>query len=213
MTSSDPVTQPDNASEYIDFWQLRYDEGVLPWDLGGPSPHFTRFLNAEKPVPGKLAVLGCGRGHDGALFADAGFDVTGFDYAPGAVAEANRLYGDRANWVRADIFALGEQYRGRFDYVAEHACFCAIPRRRREDYVDAVSRLLKPGGEYLAVFWMEFDDADGPPFSTSPDEIRRRFGPDFEILALDPVPENAGGRDGREYLARLRKKFPSKSSH
>jgi SAM-dependent methyltransferase len=196
-----------------DFWRGRYQTGETPWDLGGPSPHFQDWLTHRDPEAfpvGKMAVLGAGRGHDAALFARAGFDVTGFDYAPEAVAEALRLYAQidlgKIRFEAVDIFDLAaahSPWTGAFDYVLEHTCFCAITPAERPAYVRSVRNILKPGGQLLGVFW-EHAEKDGPPFSTPPSELRAAFAEGFECLSMEDK-EPTPGRSGTERLVLIRR--------
>lgn len=194
----------------VDFWESRYAAENTPWDLAGPSPHFVALL-AQKPNflnVGKMAVLGAGRGHDAALFGKVGFEVTGFDYAPGAVKLASALYSRYAGFQIADIFALTDPVwpdAPVFDYVLEHTCFCAIPPERRTDYVQAVRHILKPGGYIIGVFW-EHNEADGPPFSTTEAHLSAFFTPDFEVISMENKTPVAG-RSGLERLVILRRKM------
>lgn len=202
----------------MEFWQSRYDSRDTPWDLGGPSPHFERLLQ-QSPAwlqpPGRVAVLGAGRGHDAARFAQAGFTVVAFDYAPGALAEAQRLYGD---WVtqgclrleQMDVLTLGREkdtpWTHAFDWVLEHTCFCAIHPQSRPDYVRTVKRILQPAGCLVGVFW-EHDGQDGPPYSSTLDDVQRVFGPEWRIRTGD-TGEAAPGRRGTERLLFIRRELP-----
>lgn len=193
----------------VNFWQGRYESGETPWDLGGPSPHFEALLKQQPAFlkPGRMAVLGSGRGHDAALFARAGFEVVGFDYAPGAKAEATRLYGDRVRWEQADIFTLADPaspWHGQFDVVLEHTCFCAIAPSDRPRYAAAARNLLKPGGLLIGVFW-ENGESEGPPFNTTPADLQAIFGESFSPLSEESHPP-AGGRSGQERLVILQRK-------
>ena len=69
----------------------------------------------------------------------------------------------------------------RFDWLFEHTLFCAIEPRRRDDYVRAVLKWLKPQGHYLAVNYL-IPDQDGPPFGTTRQELWERFSPHFELV-------------------------------
>ena len=40
---------------------------------------------ADDLTPGKLCIIGCGRGYDAIMFAQKGFDVTAIDFAPSAI--------------------------------------------------------------------------------------------------------------------------------
>lgn len=47
-----------------EYWENHYQEGTTRWDLGQAAPPFVSLLNsAYAPPPGKVAVLGCGRGY------------------------------------------------------------------------------------------------------------------------------------------------------
>ena len=104
-----------------------------------------------------------------------------------------------------DLFQLPAAWEGRFDWVFEHTCFCAIPPERRADYVSAISRVLKPGGNYLAIFFLDPGVEQGPPHGTTREEISGLFDPDLELLE-EWIPEKAfAGREGQE-LCQLRRK-------
>lgn len=193
----------------LDFWQGRYETGDTPWDLGGPSPHLVELI-ARKPnlLPtGKMAVFGAGRGHDAALFAQAGLEVVGFDYAPGAVESARHLYGNLLQFEQANIFDLSNPtspWAGQFDAILEHTCFCAIHPKEREFYVESVLNLLKPGGYLIGIFW-EHNDPDGPPFSTTLADLEHYFKPHFTTV-LNEEKTPVSDREGVERLVVLRRK-------
>jgi len=191
-----------------DFWEERYRAGQTGWDRGRAAPAFETLLGGPgAPKPGRLAVVGCGRGHDARLFAGRGFQVVGFDFASSAVAaarEAAAREGLAMEFVAADIFALPEDYAGAFDYVVEHTCFCAIDPARRSEYVSAVARLLPPGGELIALFLVNGRQG-GPPFTTDEAEIRRMFQGHFRLDRLDAPPESADSPFGSEVFARFQR--------
>jgi cyclopropane fatty-acyl-phospholipid synthase-like methyltransferase len=85
-----------------------------------------------------------------------------------------------------------------FDWVFEHTLFCAIQPQERDDYVQALLRWLKPGGQYLAVNYL-IPDRDGPPFGTTRDELWQRFSPHFELLQ-EWVPRSYPNRTGLELM-------------
>ena len=191
-----------------EFWEKRFREGRTRWDLGGPTPEFVRLLEGgEAPAPGKILVPGCGKGHDVLLFARHGFDALGVDFAPTAVelaTEAARVAGlaEKARFELGNIFDLGERYAGRFDYVLERACYCAIDPVDRGRYVETMARVLKPGGRLYALFFRGPKEG-GPPFATSEEELRESFGSRFEFERLDePVESDLGGGDQLGVLRR-----------
>jgi SAM-dependent methyltransferase len=189
------------------YWEERYQEQTPRWDLGEAAPPFWSLLNSEnKPNLGKTAVLGCGRGYDALLFAEHGFEVVGFDFAPTAVADSISLAlttNNTAQFLQRDIFNLATEFPDYFDYVVEHTCFCAIPPERRTEYVQLVRSILRPNGELIALFFTHTRPG-GPPFGSTPAEIRQYFEADFEILFLEPVLNSVPSRQGEEHIARFR---------
>ena len=139
-----------------EFWTDLYSRGGDGWDLRQPSPPLVEFLDHTPLAPGRVAVPGCGRGHDARHLARRGHAVVGFDFSPGAVAEARALAradGVAAEFVERDLFRLGLDYERAFDGVWEYTCFCAIEPRRRAEYVRAMGAILRPGGWLLACFF------------------------------------------------------------
>jgi methyl halide transferase len=184
-----------------DFWEGRYQEGTARWDLGQPAPPFVSLLNSPKaPKPGRMAVLGAGRGHDALLFADRGFDVVGFDFAPSAVSEANSAVRSHhsAQFLQRDIFELGPEFAASFDYVLEHTCYCAIDPSRRSDYRQVIQTILRPGGALIGLFWAH-SRPDGPPFGTTPDDIQQLFAA-FDPVLFEQPSNSVDSRQGEEYL-------------
>lgn len=181
-----------------DYWEQRYSAQDMPWEKGAPSPGLVDFLAEHPDAPrGTVCVPGCGTGHDVLAWAQAGFRAFGFDIAPSAI----RLAEQRARETGvAAAFQLGDFLRDEppllFDWVFEHTLFCAIQPGERDDYVRAVMRWLRPGGQYLAVNYL-IPDKDGPPFSTTREELVERFSPHFE-LRQEWVPRSYPNRTGLE---------------
>ena len=177
-----------------DFWEEIYQAGRAGWDLGGPTPALHRLLESGEIPPGRLIVLGAGRGHDARDFARHGFTVTAVDFAADAVAAMRELADTAAptEIVQADIFNLPAELDHAFDVVLEYTCFCAINPARRGEYADVVARLIKPGGTYVALLFPLDQHKGGPPFAVSIDEalalfrkrkfrLRRREIPDDSV--------------------------------
>jgi SAM-dependent methyltransferase len=185
------------------FWEDLYVRGADGWEMGRPAPPLVDFVETTPPPRGRVAVPGCGRGHDARFLARHGYDVTGFDFSPAAVAAAETLARDEkidVAFERRDIFGLPADYTHAFDGVWEYTCYCAIDPRRRSEYVEALARIVKPGGWLLACFFPLRAVAAGPPFPVARAEIKRRLARHFRIAReLAPV-RSARGRQGREWM-------------
>ena len=198
-------------------WESCYRAGETPWDKGAPAPPLLEWLAPPgRRLGGEILVPGCGLGHDVRAIAAADQDarVVGLDISPAALAQARRQPpAGHESYVEADLFDLPPDFRGRFDWVFEHTCFCAIDPARRADYVQAVAGALRLGGHLLAIFYLQpwsggepSPPGGGPPFPTSAEELDGLFTSHFETLE-ELVPTRAyRGREGRELLRLLRRR-------
>jgi SAM-dependent methyltransferase len=185
-------------------WEKKYRERKDRWDLGCPAPPLINLLASEQaPKAGRLAVLGCGSGQDAMLFASAGFDVVGFDIAPTAVERAQGTAKARnlnVRFLERNIFDLGAELPGCFDFVLEHTCFCAIDPSLRNQYVQMVTTILRPAGQLIALF-STHNQPGGPPFGIKPQEILDLFIPHFEVILFLAATDSIAYRQGKEHLA------------
>ncbi len=165
-------------------WNRAYAEGNTPWDKGQASPPLRAFLKTHR-LEGNVLVPGCGAGYDVRLLAKQGASVLGLDIAPLALEKARSVpMADNESYTLADFLNLPVSYYGRFDAVVEHTCLCAIEPADRKAYVQSVQQVLKPGGNYLAVFFRKVSNYNGkdPPHPISSSEIEALFFKDFEVL-------------------------------
>lgn len=190
--------------ENQEFWEQLYQTNTTPWELNVPAPPFRTFLSSPYVLPsGKMVIPGCGSGNEVLLFAQNGFEVTGVDFAQSAVQitaaklSAEGLLGTQAYLLQRDFFDIHE-YDKYFDYVLEHTCFCAIHPSRRRTYEMTVKDMLKPGGKFIALWWLLDHGKGGPPYSVTKSEIFDLFSNDFNIdLAFTPA-DSIGDRKGKE---------------
>ncbi len=165
-------------------WDTRYQTGDTPWDLGGPSAAVMGAARSALPAGARVLVPGCGRGWHVEALAGLGHVVTGLDLSPTAVAQARARVGPHpgVSFVVGDLLSPPNDWWGRFDAVVEHTCFCALDPSLRTGYLDAVVRLLRPGGLLLGAF-LNFVGG-GPPYGSTPTELRGLFSPHFEVLTM-----------------------------
>ena len=189
-------------------WEAHYQKGETPWEKRGASPGLLDFLALE-PVGGRGLVPGCGFGHDVRALAATAQEVVGLDIAPSAIEGAARFpRAGNERYELANLFDLPPPLRGSFDWVWEHTCFCAIDPSMRAAYVDAVAGALKPGGQLLAMFYLDpghDHPGEGPPFGVSLAELDALFSTQFAV-EREWLPARAyPGREGREWMRILRK--------
>jgi SAM-dependent methyltransferase len=184
-------------------WEGDYARKTDGWDLGGPTPVFKHLLSSRELILGRMIVLGAGRGHDARLFARYGFQVTAVDFASQAAEEMHRLADSEApvEILQQDIFTLPEMLNNSFDYVLEYTCFCAIDPKRRAEYADLVTRLLKPDGIYIDLAFPLDGRKGGPPFAVNEEEIIDLFQKrGFKLLSREKHAESVSPRRHAEEL-------------
>jgi SAM-dependent methyltransferase len=168
-----------------DFWDLRYRDGVTPWDAGGAPPLLARKL--EGLAPGRALVPGCGAGYEVRLLAERGWEVLGIDFSPAALEAARRALGRFASCVRqADFFAF-EGDRAPFDLLYERAFLCALPRAAWPRWAARCAQLVRPGGRLAGFFYFD-DNQRGPPFGISREALEALLEGDFALSENEAVP-------------------------
>jgi len=167
-----------------EFWDVRFRDGVTPWDAGGVPPQLAVWLES-KPPPLKVLVPGCGTGYEVRLFAERGHDVLAIDFSDAALEAARRALGPLAGLVRkADFFAFEAEP---FDLVYERAFLCSLPRARWPDWGRRTAELVRPGGELAGFFYLD-DNERGPPFGISCEGLTELRGEAFGLTENQLVP-------------------------
>jgi SAM-dependent methyltransferase len=168
---------PDTA-----FWQQRFDTGQLGWDRGAPSPQLGRWLADGTLAPCRLAVPGCGTGHEVVELARAGFAVTAIDYTPAAVAATQARLADarlQADVQQADV--LTWQPGQPLDAVYEQTCLCALHPDHWVRYAAQLQRWLRPDGRLLLLAMQCLRESartgliEGPPYHVDINALRALF--------------------------------------
>lgn len=195
MTSND-VNSPNK-------WEADYQRGTDGWDLGGTTPVFKRLAASKRFMPGRMIVLGAGRGHDAREFSRHGFKVTAVDFSPYVVERMRALADPNApiEILQHDIFTLPHHLDDSFHYLLEYTCFCAIDPKRRTEYADLVKRLLKPNGVYIDLAFPLDHRKGGPPFAVTESEIFDLFeSRGFKLLVREKPADSVKPRRNAEEL-------------
>ena len=166
------------------FFGLAYLFGFKPWDSGQTPPQLIELVEGPGALkPGRALDLGCGTGTNSAYLSEHGWDVTGIDFVPRAVAAA-KAKAPRARIVQGDVTKLGEAgVSGPFDLMLDLGCFHSLPDDLRDAYVREAASVAAPGATLLMFAFGE--KQRGTPVATE-EEIRRRFTGPFEIAEVRP---------------------------
>ncbi|MBU2609435.1 MAG: class I SAM-dependent methyltransferase [Chloroflexi bacterium] len=158
-----------------------------PWDSGIVPPELVDFIQTHPA--GRALDLGCGTGTSTLALAQAGWQVTGVDFAPRAIQTAKRklalskVEGTKnanagVDFLVADVTRLPSSlFSTPYDLVLDIGCFHGLSKGQRAAYLDNLERLLAPGGYWLLYgFFKSGPDASGPRLAASePDAFAARF--------------------------------------
>jgi SAM-dependent methyltransferase len=166
------------------FFGLAYLLGVKPWDSGKPPPELIELVEGPAALtPGRALDLGCGTGTNCRYLSDHGWEATGIDFVPRAIAVARRK-APRAKLVVGDVTRLADAgVSGPFDLMLDLGCFHSLPDDRRDAYVGAAAGVAAPGATLLMFAFGKKER--GTPVATE-SEIRRRFSGSFDIVEVRP---------------------------
>lgn len=153
---SGPATGFEASSFETVYADAAGDATCIPWDAGRASPSLVNWLNAVAPslvrCGARVAVVGCGLGHDARALINRGYEVTAFDCSPSAIEWAQRLDPAHAHcYVEADLFEPPSRWRHRFDLVVENETIGALPAELHASAFAAITELLAQHGHLLVI--------------------------------------------------------------
>lgn len=182
------------------FWDDRWAQGLIGFHRPGPNDLLVMHADRLTGRP-RVYVPLCGKSVDLVWLRDRGHDVVGSEFVGSAIAaffseqlpavtptstrvnelalhEAAGLRIVQGDALKVDTFATG----GRVDAIWDRAALVAVDPQDRAAYVDALWRVLAPGGLILLVtFAYDQEKLPGPPWSVSHDDVEALFGERFRI--------------------------------
>jgi SAM-dependent methyltransferase len=181
-----------------------------PWDYGAPRPQLVEWAEAQNLAGGsrEALVVGCGYGADAEFLASLGFRVTGFDFAPTAIAGARRRYpASRVSYLIADVLDLPRGWQGRFELVIESLTVQSMPPEQHSVAARSIAALVAQGGTLLvlATTREEHSEVKGPPWPLTRAELDLFANGDLVMHRLERIESGAWWRAelsrGRERCA------------
>lgn len=203
------------------FYRVAYRLGFAPWEEATRQPaaaeHIAALFDREErerqPPLGHALDLGCGRGHWSVDLARRGWDVTGIDLVPTAIAAAQAFAGRegvQARFVTGDVTALRDAGVGSgFDFVWDFGTVHGLTAAQRLAVGQEVSAVTADDATLLMLAWAP--GRRGPlPRGASRSDIERAFE-GWNVIDEAPfdatgLPGPLGRVDPRVY--RLRKAGP-----
>ncbi len=173
-----------DAAAPADFWERRYADSGQVWS-GRPNQVLVDIASSLEP--GRALDLGCGEGADAIWLAQQGWDATGVDIAPTAVARATRaaadlgLASERIRFLAVDLGSWDDE--GDYELVTASFLHSTVDLPRT-DILRRAAGHVAAGGHLLVL-----SHAALPPWAPNAHGHAHRFlTPDEELdaLALGP---------------------------
>jgi cyclopropane fatty-acyl-phospholipid synthase-like methyltransferase len=123
-------------------------------------PELLEFIQSHPPS--RAIDIGCGTGTNVITLAQAGWRVTGVDFAPRAIKLARQKAdqaGIQAELLIRDVINL-HGIQGPFDFALDLGCFHGILQDRRTKYLEELHRILAPGGFWLMYGFLKANPND-----------------------------------------------------
>ena len=183
------------------YWNDRYEQGQIGWDLGDISSPLKAYFEQLTDKEIKILIPGGGNAYEAEFLWKNGFKNTYLlDYAPKALENFAKRNPDfpKDQLIQDDFF----KHAGQYDLIVEQTFFCALDPSLREDYGKQVANLLKPNGKVIGLlFNKEFQG--GPPFGGNKEEYYSYFFPNFSKVELKDCYNSIEPRKDSELFIKL----------
>lgn len=179
--------------KYQDFWREKWQRNETLWKGDHVNDVLLQFIPTLQQLhnirpPARALVPLCGDSPALRMLYDAGYSVTGVEYAPEGVASLIRnsfpeldfiagktLKAPRIEIVQADF--LSYQPDAPFSFIYDRAGYVALSSSDRRTYAKVITNALEPGAillsrtaELIGAPWEM-----GPPFSVTFEELKTSF--------------------------------------
>ena len=180
------------------YWEERYKSENLGWDIGDISTPLKAYIDQLTNKSIKILVPGAGNGYEVVYLFQKDFQkVFVADLARQPLENIKQQIPEIAakQLFYGDFFDLPFND---FDLILEQTFFCALNPSLRNNYVEKMYDLLRPGGKIAGLFFDFPLTEAGPPFGGSKEEYIRLFSNKFQIKTLENSYNSIGPRAGKE---------------
>jgi methyl halide transferase len=184
-----------------EFWNNRYHEGQIGWDLGTISPPIHAYVEQLTDTNSRILIPGCGNAWEAEYLFRKGFkNVHILDFAQAPLDNFKARNPDfPIDQMQCDDFF---EHKEKYDLIIEQTLYCAIDPLLRNDYARKSAELLDTGGKLVGVLFNRTFDS-GPPFGGSKEEYLECFAPYFKSCSMEICDNSAAPRSGNELFIRL----------
>ena len=166
-------------------------QGDPPWNIPRPQQAILGVADqiaASRGLhPAKILDSGCGTGENALYFAARGCDVTGIDFIPSAIDQANakaNKRGFKARFLVKDALTLTD-WNERFDNIIDSGVFHVFSDEDMLQYVSGLHHVLKPGGHLFLICFSDAEPGTNGPRRISKQMLIDAFSNGWEIESIE----------------------------
>ncbi|MBR9845857.1 MAG: SAM-dependent methyltransferase [Algicola sp.] len=187
------------------FWDTRYKNHDIGWDLGQISPPLKAYIDQLTDKTIKILIPGGGNSYEAEYLFNHGFkNVYVVDLAKIALDNLKFRVNEfpSEQLLHQNFFDL----IGSFDLILEQTFFCAIAPSLRKAYVSKMNDLLSERGKLVGLLFNAPLNNDRPPFGGSKPEYIKYFDETFHIERIEMCYNSHESRANKELFFILKKK-------
>jgi len=189
-----------------DFWDQRYKNNDIGWDLGQISPPLKAYINQLTDKSIRILIPGGGNSYEAEYLFNLGFkNVFVIDVSQTALSNIKLRVPSfpSEQLLNKNFFDLDMT----FDLILEQTFFCAINPRLRNDYVIKMNESLSNNGKLAGLLFNLALYTDRPPFGGSKSEYIQCFDNYFNIILIEKAYNSHESRVDQELFFILEKKI------
>jgi len=184
-----------------EFWNKRWEQNQIGWDLGEVSPPIKEYINQISDKTIKILIPGCGNAYEAEYLLENGFNNVFIVEISGIAIESFKLRCPQfpvENIIHSDFFDI----EGQYDMIFEQTFFCALEPSYRQSYVEQMTKLLKSGGKLIGLLFNTYFSA-GPPFGGDVNLYTSLFSKAFKIEIMEKAYNSIKPREGSELFIKM----------
>jgi thiopurine S-methyltransferase len=180
-----------------EYWKYRYQNKQMGWDIGFASPPIINYFDQLTDCDLKILIPGCGNAYEAEYLFNQRFkNIYILDFVEDVLQKfKRRLPKFPSEKLICDDFF---NYHNKFDLIIEQTFFCALPPKRRSDYINKMSNLLSKKGKLVGLLFDQEFEHHEPPFGGSKKEYELLFSEHFTIKTLENSYNSIEPRMGNE---------------
>jgi len=184
-----------------EFWENRWMNKNIGWDIGVVSPPIKCYIDQVSDKSLRILIPGCGNGYEAEYLFNEGFEnVFIVEISESAIVsfKARCPYFPVEHIIHSDFF----QIKGQYDLIIEQTFFCALDPIYRNNYVEQMTILLKPGGKLIGLLFNNYFSG-GPPFGGDIELYESIFSKRFRIDIMETAYNSIVPRKGAELFIKM----------